>query len=139
MALIRVVLDTNVIFEGLTKKGGACGLLIDAWQAKLFLVCISNALAYEYQDVLFHKLSESRWQEIKPVLASLLDDQSEFVHIYLSWRPMSPDPGDDQVIDCAMNGNALIVTSNVRDFAQAKQALGVLVMTPIEFLEYLTG
>lgn len=139
MALIRAVLDTNVLFEGLTKRGGACGLLIDAWQAKLFLVCISNALAYEYQDVLSHKLSEYRWQEIKPVLASLLDDQSEFVYIYLSWRPMSPDSGDDQVIDCAMNGNALIVTSNVRDFEQAKQALGVLVMTPIEFLEYLTG
>lgn len=139
MSAIRVVLDTNVLFEGLTKRGGACGLIIDAWQAKLFSVCISNPLAYEYQDVLSRKLSEDRWQEIEPVLDTLLDGQSEFVKIYLSWRPISPDPGDDHVIDCAMNAHALIVTSNVRDFETAKQILGVQVMTPLEFLDYLTS
>ena len=114
-------------------------MIIDAWQAKLFSVCISNALAYEYQAVLSHKLSEYRWQEIEPVLDSLLDGQSEFVKIYLSWRPMSPDPGDDHVIDCAMNAHAPIVTSNVRDFIKAKQILGAQVMTPVEFLDYLTS
>ena len=31
--LIRTVIDTNVVFEGLTKKGGASGLIIDAWLA----------------------------------------------------------------------------------------------------------
>jgi putative PIN family toxin of toxin-antitoxin system len=139
MLVIRVVLDTNVLFEGLTKRGSACGLIIDAWHAKLFSVCISNALAYEYQDVLSRKLSEHRWQEIKPVLDSLLDEQSEFVKIYLSWRPMSPDLGDDHVIDCAMNAHAPIVTSNVRDFERAKQILGVQIMTPVEFLGYLTS
>lgn len=136
---MRVVLDTNVLFEGLTKRGSACGLIIDAWWAKLFSVCISNALAYEYQDVLSRKLSEPRRQEIKPILDGLLDVQSEFVKIYLSWRPMSPDPGDDHVIDCAMNAHALIVTSNVRDFEKARQILGVQVMTPVEFLDYLTS
>jgi len=139
MAVIRVVLDTNVLFEGLTKRGGACGLIIDAWQAKLFSVCISNALAYEYQDVLSRKLSEQRWQEIKLILDGLLDNQSEYVKIHFSWRPISPDPGDDHVIDCAMNAHALIVTSNVRDFEKARQVLEAQVMTPIEFLEYLTS
>lgn len=139
MARIRVVLDTNVLFEGLTKRGGACGLIIDAWHAKLFSVCISNALAYEYQDVLSRKLSEGRWQEIEPTLDTLLDGQSEFVKIHLSWRPISPDPGDDHVIDCAMNAQALIVTSNVRDFETAKQNLGIPVLTPVEFLDYLTS
>ena len=27
----RVVIDTNVLFEGLTKQGGAAGLIVDAW------------------------------------------------------------------------------------------------------------
>lgn len=26
---IRVVLDTNIVFEGLTKSGSACGLVVD--------------------------------------------------------------------------------------------------------------
>jgi putative PIN family toxin of toxin-antitoxin system len=139
MSVIRAVLDTNILFEGLTKRGGTCGLIIDAWQAKLFSVCISNSLAYEYQDVLSRKLSKHRWQEIQSTLDSLLDGQSEFVKIYLSWRPISPDPGDDHVIDCAMNAHALIVTSNVRDFEKARQILGVQVKTPVEFLNYLTS
>lgn len=137
MSITRVVLDTNIIFEGLTKQGGACGLIIDAWRVGLFSVCVSNALAYEYEDVLSRKLSEQRWQEISSVLESLLATQAEFVHIYLSWRPVSPDPGDDHVIDCAMNGRAIVVTSNIRDFETARQHLGLLVMTPIELLEYL--
>ena len=44
---MRVVVDTNVVFEGLTKQGGAAGLLIDSWLADLLEVYISNALASE--------------------------------------------------------------------------------------------
>ncbi len=55
---LRVVIDTNVLFEGLTRQGGACGLIIDAWRAGFISGCISNALAYEYGDVLSRKLSE---------------------------------------------------------------------------------
>ncbi len=54
----RVVLDTNVVFEGLTKQGGACGLIIDAWIAGLLNVYVSNALAYEYIDVLSRNISD---------------------------------------------------------------------------------
>lgn len=54
---MRVVIDTNVVFEGLTKQGGACGLIIDAWRAGLIKACVTNALAYEYEDVLARKLS----------------------------------------------------------------------------------
>jgi len=57
---MRAVIDTNVLFEGLTRQGGAPGLIIDAWFADLFQPCVSNALAYEYLDVLSRKLSEPR-------------------------------------------------------------------------------
>jgi predicted nucleic acid-binding protein len=132
----RVVLDTNVVFEGLTKQGGACGLIIDAWVAGLLDVCVSNALAYEYTDVLSRKLSTTRWRRIQPVLGNLLT-QAGFVTIYYSWRPMSPDPADEHVIDCAMNANIPIVTSNIRDFQLARKELGLRVMTPIELVSYL--
>jgi putative PIN family toxin of toxin-antitoxin system len=105
--LLRVVIDTNVVFEGLTRSGGAAGLIIDAWHAELLCVCVSTAVAYEYTDVLSRKLSSARWRRLQPLLGSLLA-QVEFVPIYYSWRPSSQDPGDDHVIDCAMNGRATI-------------------------------
>jgi predicted nucleic acid-binding protein len=48
---LRVVVDTNVVFEGLTCQGNAAGLIVEAWLANLFQPCISNTLAYEYVDV----------------------------------------------------------------------------------------
>ena len=133
---LRVVIDTNIVFEGLTKKGGVAGLIIEAWLAGLLDVYISNALAYEYADVLSRKLSKTRWQSIKPVLGELLS-KAEFMVTYFSWRPSSPDPGDEHVIDCAMNAGAVVVTSNVRDFQLAKESLGLQVMNPVRFVNYL--
>ncbi len=133
---MRVVLDTNVIFEGLTKQGGASGLIIDAWLAGLFEVWITDAVAYEYVDVLSRKLSKSKWQKLQPVLGKLLN-LAKFTPIYYSWRPTSPDPGDDLIIDCAMNASAIVVTFNVKDFIQAKHSLGLQVINPTEFIAKL--
>lgn len=135
-ASLRVIIDTNIVFEGLTQKGGAAGFIIDAWLAGLINVYLSNALAYEYGDVLSRKLSESRWQRIKPVMGKLLSI-AEFVVIYFSWRPSSPDAGDEHIIDCAMNAGAVVVTSNGSDFRLAEESLGLQVMNPVEFVNYL--
>ncbi len=130
---MRVVIDTNVVFEGLTKQGGAAGLLIDSWLAGLLEVYISDALAYEYVDVLSRKLSKSRWRELQPILGTLLS-KTKFTPIYYSWRPTSPDAGDDLVIDCGMNAGAIIITLNIRDFRRAMESLGLQVMTPTELI-----
>ena len=42
-AKLKLVIDTNVVFEGLTKKGRASGLLINAWRADIFDVYVSKA------------------------------------------------------------------------------------------------
>ena len=56
---VMAVIDTNVLFEGLTKLG-ACSLIIDAWVDRLFIPCVSTALAYEYEEVLTNKLRPER-------------------------------------------------------------------------------
>lgn len=137
-APLHLVIDTNIVLEGLTKQGSASGLIIEAWLAELFIVHISTAIAYEYQDVLSRKLSPTRWRTLKPVLGRLLT-LTEFTEIHFTWRPTSPDPGDDLIIDCAMNANAAIATSNLKDFRQAKQSLGLTILSPVELVLKLTG
>ena len=126
----RVVIDANVLFEGLTKQGGAAGYVVEALLSGLLAVQVSDALAYEYVDVLTRKLSEKRWKELQPILGRLLN-QADFVVVYFSWRPISPDEGDDKVIDCAMNAGATVVTANVRHFHTAVESLGLEVITPL--------
>jgi len=131
-----VVIDTNVVFEGLTRQGGAAGLVIDAWLGRLLIAVVSNALAYEYADVLSRKLSPRRWTTVSPVLGALLE-RSKFVTVHYSWRPIGPDTADGHVIDCAMNAGAAVVTSNVKHFRMAQTSLGLYLLTPLELVTRL--
>ena len=133
---LRVVIDTNVVFEGLTQKRSASGLIIDLWFAKQLQVHVSTALAVEYLSVLSRKLGAPKWQKAKVALVVLLKEAA-FTEIYYSWRPSSPDPGDKLVIDCAMNANALLITENIKDFRAAEQNLGLTVLKPVQFIAVL--
>jgi len=133
----RVVVDTNVVFEGLTKQGGACGLIVEAWLGGLFIPCLSNALAYDPLDVLTRKLSPARWENTRLLYQEMLTE-AEFTTIHYRWRPISKDPGDDHIIDCAMNAAAAVVTSNLKDFKLAESQLGLKILTPLDFVLYLT-
>lgn len=133
---LRIVVDTNIVFEGLTKKGSASDLIITAWLAGALNVYASNALVYEYESTLSNKLSPTRWQQAKPILRRMIS-YIQFVPIYYSWRPLSPDPGDEHVIDCALNANALVITSNLRDFKIVQEEVGLSVMSPSEYINFL--
>ena len=136
MARIRAVIDTNVVFEGLTQRDGPAGVIVSAWITELFQACMSQALAYEYSEVLARKLAPGRWAQIRLILDALMQ-RAELVTAYYSWRPSSPDPGDEHVIDCAMNGRAIIVTSNLRDFESARIEFHLPVLSPVDFLTLL--
>jgi len=41
---LQAVIDTNVLFEGLTTQGSAPGLIMEAWLGALFVACVSDAL-----------------------------------------------------------------------------------------------
>lgn len=135
---MRVVIDTNVLFEGLTRQSGDCASVVEAWRIGLIQACVSNTLKLEYGDVLARKLSPARWQRIQPLLGSLLE-QAEEVKTYFTWRPSSPDPGDEHIIDCAMTAGVPVVTLNLRDFRAARKSLQLVVLTPTELIAALTG
>lgn len=133
--MLRAVIDTNVLFEGLTIRG-TCGLIVDSWVAQLFSPCVSTSLAYEYQDVLGKKIGDKRRPMLLQALQALLT-RAEFVPIYFTYRPSSPDPGDDHVIDCVMNARASLVTLNRKDFEESSRRLGFSLLSPEEFLALL--
>ena len=63
---MRIIIDTNVIFEGLTQRGSASGLIVLAGLAGRHDVCVSNALMYEYESVLSRELAPQRWRTLQP-------------------------------------------------------------------------
>jgi len=54
------------------------------------------------------------------------------------WRPQLKDPGDEMVLETAINGQAdFLVTHNVRDYGSVPQRFQIKLLTPGEFLRRL--
>jgi putative PIN family toxin of toxin-antitoxin system len=133
--VIRAVVDTNILVSGLNRTGRE-GAVIDAWSEQEFQPCVSTALALEYQDVLARKFPVERRETAMKALQALLT-RCEYVPIRYTYRPASPDPGDDFVVDCVLNSQALLVTANVRDFKGPGAELGFKVVGAETFLELM--
>jgi predicted nucleic acid-binding protein len=131
--MLRAVIDTNIVFTGLTSRG-PCGDVMDAWVGRRFLPCVSTALALEYEATLTNKLGDRKRPHALGALQALLD-RAEFIPISTRIRPLSPDADDDRIIECAWSAGAPLVTLNRRDLAIAEQVLGIPVISPTEFLK----
>jgi predicted nucleic acid-binding protein len=56
---------------------------------------------------------------------------AEPVKTHVLWRPQLRDPGDEMVLETAINGRADgLVTFNVRDFGTVPARFGIEVMIP---------
>ena len=61
---------------------------------------------------------------------------AEPVTTHFLWRPQLRDPGDEMVLEAAVNGRAdLLVTSNVRDFGDVPSHFGIELMIPRDALD----
>jgi len=65
---------------------------------------------------------------------------AEPVESHFMWRPQLRDPGDELVLEAAVNGQAAaIVTYNLRDFGDVHLQFGVEVLTPIQAIRRIKG
>lgn len=141
MSIVRVVLDTSVIAAALRSRRGASNALLQLVHAGKLKLVASPPLFLEYEDVLLrpeqrlaHGLSEEQIGLFLATLAGWIEP----VAIHFRWRPQTTDPGDEMVLEAALNGGAdALVTHNVRDFAAAALRFGLAVVTPQETLERL--
>lgn len=134
--MLRAVIDTNVLVEGLSYRG-APGRVLDAWVGRRFVPCVSTALALEYDEVLSSRLPASRRATGRAALRALLS-RAEYVPIISRIRPITPEPDDAFVLECAFNAGALVVTHNTRDLQVASAVLGMPALSAAAFVVRLS-
>jgi putative PIN family toxin of toxin-antitoxin system len=138
---MRIVLDTSVLIAALRSPSGASAELLRLAVKQRITLLGSLSLALEYLDVCARAESRSATTVTEAdalrfanEVVALLDP----VEIRFRWRPVSPDPGDDHVVETALNGGAeAIVTFNARDFLQASQRFGLPALPPADILRKL--
>jgi putative PIN family toxin of toxin-antitoxin system len=134
--VLRVVLDTDVVVAGFVSAAGASRrLLLGALDRELTLL-LSTPLLLEYETVLTRpNLLRSMGggisvQDIIAVLDELAGVCAPVSFDY-RWRPQAKDPGDDLVLETAINGGAeVIATFNLRHMQAGAQRFGIAVQRP---------
>lgn len=138
MKRYRVILDTNVILAAMRSQTGASHRLLlgighPRWQS-----VITPALRYEYEDVARRPGNApglSSW-EITNIL-DLIYQESHRQLVWFSWRPLSPDPGDDTILEAAIAGGCdFVVSFNERHLRAAKE-FGIGVLKPADLLKLI--
>jgi putative PIN family toxin of toxin-antitoxin system len=137
---MRIVLDTNVLYAGIRSSRGASRVILEMLAEEKMTAVLTPALFLEYEEHLRGDVALQALGLTDEDLVAFLDElvaRSVRVRIYWLWRPVSPDPDDDMVIECAINGRAeAIVTFNTRDLQQVPDLFGIPVFTPTEFLAH---
>jgi len=99
---------------------------------------VSAALAIEYEAKCLSPDQMSaagiKRQKAEEFLDTLIA-ASIPIDCHFLWRPQLRDPGDEMVLETAINGQAQgLVTFNRRDFMNAPERFGVSLMLPREAL-----
>lgn len=137
---MRIVLDTDVVVRALRSPQSASAVLIRAARTGRVTLLASLANALEYEDVLGrpHVVAGTPFTpEQGAAFARAVASLAEPVIIDRRWRPQLRDPGDEHMLEAALNGRAdALVTFNRRDFAPAAE-LGLRLALPRDILAEL--
>jgi predicted nucleic acid-binding protein len=105
MKRYRVILDTNVVLAAMRSQTGASHRLLRTIGHPQWQSVVTPALMYEYEDVARRPGAAPGLspQDVTNIL-NLIYRESHRQCVWFSWRPLSPDPGDDAILEAAIAG-----------------------------------
>ena len=140
---MRLVLDTNVVVAGLRSPSGASARLLELALDRRFKLVLSVALALEFESVCNdprHRIASGLSEDEVNQVISALCAVAEPVSSHMLWRPLLRDPGDEMVLETAINGHAdALATFNERDFGDVPNRFGIALLAPQQALKRITS
>jgi len=134
--MIRVVLDTNILFSAAFKRVGVPAQVLDLVAPGILTPCVSDAVMAEYLDVLARPVLLPHAEAAREILALM----NRFaVHVFPTERlALCSDPDDDRFLECAVAARAaFLITGNLRHFP--KHYDPVAIVTPRQLLQRLVA
>lgn len=128
------MLDTNVLVSAALNPQSLPAVLVSAAPARLFTICLSDAILEEYREV----LAREKFRLPRDLVARFLRDLEQAGQKVTPQETLSVtrDPEDNKFLECAVEaGAAYLITGNIRHFPHRFRA--VRVVTPREFFAIL--
>lgn len=132
----NIVIDTNVLITALRSRRGASQKLLRMIGQGHFRLNISVALALEYEAVCKRKHLLPDWSEGDvDDLLDYLFTEGNLLPFVLRRRPILQDPGDECILEAAIQSHSVIITYNKRDFVGAER-FGIVVKRLENFFRF---
>ena len=132
----RIVLDTNCLLASISSKSDNFRVWQD-FQAGRFILCVSNEILEEYQEIISRKASPVVADNV--VNAIVESEFVEFIDPQFHLSLIEADHDDDKFVDCAFAANATYIVSDDSHFDVLKtiEFPQLLVLKLKEFLGLL--
>ncbi|MBK8327167.1 MAG: putative toxin-antitoxin system toxin component, PIN family [Moraxellaceae bacterium] len=135
----KAVIDTNIIVSAIQTGDSISRDILRLVFLGHLIPLMSNALFLEYEAVTQRAEVMRRCHFSAPEAEQFLDAvfaSSQWVEIYLAWRPNLLDEGDNFLIELAVAGNAdYLITHNMRDLRNGELLFPqLLICNPQQFM-----
>ena len=129
-------MDTDTVVAAMRSPTGASAAIVRAVRQGRATLLLSVPLALEYEAVCKraeHSVEAGLSATQVEIFLDAIVAMAEPVPTHFLWRPQLRDPGDEMVLEAAVNGGAdALVTFNVRDYGTSPSRFGVEVLLPRE-------
>ena len=136
VALVRAVLDTNVVISALVFEGKSSALA-PAWKHRQFTLLVSQALVTEYVRVLHYPKFRLTRQDIRYLLEEELLPFLTPVRVTRTPQVIRADPSDDHVLACAVSGKADLIVSGDHHLLDLKRYRKIPIVPLAHFIDQL--
>jgi len=135
---VRAVLDTNVLVAFLLTRGHTVSTILDSWERGDFDLLTSPTLITEVRRTLEKPQLQQRIRpEAAKALLEALAADAILTPGNLELPGVTPDPDDDAVVACAVEGDADYIVSRDAHLLGLGEHEGVRVVEPAEFVQLL--
>ena len=109
----RIVLDTNCLISSLPKKGK----YYQVWQdffANKYILCYTNEILTEYEEILSQKLGQVIAQNI--IKAIIARPNTLKLDPHFQFQLITQDVDDNKFVDCAIVANAQYIVTEDKHY-----------------------
>ena len=119
--MLKLVVDTNIVVSALLKPDSLPDLIINMILNKSFILCLSEDIFNEYQEVLSRGKFKSLNQAKTRRLLLKIKRDAKLVKPSVSVDIVKRDPEDNKFLECALEAQAdYFITGNIKHFSFRK-------------------
>ena len=123
-----------MVVAAMRSPAGASAAILRSIRGGHATLILSVPLAIEYEAVCQqgeHRLAAGLSKQQVDIFVTVMIATAEPVETHFLWRPQLRDPGDEMVLEAAVNGRTeVLVTFNLRDYGETPNRFGVELLLP---------